>query len=61
MDGRAVSYIYASDDDGRSFYEQEYLLVHLRRTRSGLQEPGLWELPGGGLAACFRTDSCATT
>lgn len=56
MDGRAVSYIYASDDDGRSFYEQDTCLCISGRTRSGLQEPGLWELPGGGLAACFRTD-----
>lgn len=57
--GPAHCMLYASDDDGESWY----LLSEIRpgggmeHSATGLQEPGLALLPGGVLWSFFRTDT----
>lgn len=57
-EGYAVSHIFYSDDDGYTWKEsgQALTLGGQCETGTGLQEPGLIELPGGVLYAYFRTD-----
>lgn len=54
--GRAV--FFGSDDDGFTWRQLSDLisLPSMAYTRTGLQEPGVIELPGGTLYAYFRTD-----
>lgn len=54
--GRAV--FFASDDDGYTWYQtsEPISLPSMSYTGTGLQEPGILELPGGTLYAYFRTD-----
>jgi len=54
--GKAV--FYESRDDGASWRQlSDFLSIPGgAHCRSGLQEPGLYELPGGVLCAYFRTD-----
>ncbi|MBQ4354605.1 MAG: exo-alpha-sialidase [Clostridia bacterium] len=49
----------ASDDDGRTWHQiSEYImLTGGGKSSTGLQEPGVCELPGGTLYANFRTDT----
>ncbi len=57
QDFRASVYFFVSHDDGMT-WEQERGILHLTDTYSGtgLQEPGLLELPGGVLYCYCRTD-----
>ena len=58
VDGRSKAAFYASSDDGRT-WEQLSDFIALpggAHSSSGLQEPGLCELPNGTLYAYFRTD-----
>ena len=56
-DGRGSVSFFVSDDDGRSWKELwPTLTLADGNSRTGLQEPGLIELPNGVLYAYFRTD-----
>ncbi len=57
MDGRSTTQFFFSKDDGRTWTHGRATL-HLNDTYSntGLQEPGLVELPGGALYCYHRTD-----
>ena len=54
----AVSHFFYSDDDGFTWREAKQALTLGGQcgSETGLQEPGLTELPGGVLYAYFRTD-----
>ncbi|MEI6579936.1 MAG: sialidase family protein [Eubacteriales bacterium] len=53
----AVNYFYYSDDDGRSWYENDCCVsLNSPHTKVGLQEPGILELSGGMLWCWARTD-----
>jgi hypothetical protein len=57
VDWRGVAVGFLSDDDGRTWRESaDYGTLPVAHTRSGLQEPGVVELPGGRLWAWARTD-----
>ncbi|MBQ3638247.1 MAG: exo-alpha-sialidase [Clostridia bacterium] len=58
VDSREKIAVYESRDDGRSWTQiSDFLsLPGGNRSRTGLQEPGLAELPNGVLYAYFRTD-----
>lgn len=58
MDGRGQAVFFGSDDDGYTWKQlsQRISLPSMAYTETGLQEPGLTELPGGTLYAYFRTD-----
>ena len=56
MDYRAGVCFFVSDDDGKTFHELGKPLNMPVCSETGLQEPGLSELPGGALYAYFRTD-----
>lgn len=57
FDARAASCFYLSDDDGVTWRQSRSILHESGAyARSGLQEPGVVELPGGALYAYFRTD-----
>ncbi len=57
MDGRATVYFFVSEDDGKTWQQQrETLRLADTYSRTGLQEPGLAELPGGMLYCYSRTD-----
>ena len=57
VDWRAVATFFLSDDDGRTWRESaDYGTLPVVHTKSGLQEPGLVELPDGRLWAWARTD-----
>ncbi|MBM3853418.1 MAG: exo-alpha-sialidase [Verrucomicrobia bacterium] len=57
VDWRGVAVYFLSDDDGRTWRESaDYGTLPVAHTRSGLQEPGVVELPGGRLWAWARTD-----
>lgn len=58
VDGRSKAFVCASSDDGRT-WRQISDFVSLpggAHSGSGLQEPGLCELPDGTLRAYYRTD-----
>ena len=57
--GPAHMILYASDDDGVTWYKKSEVRPAggFERSRTGLQEPGLVELPDGALWAWFRTDT----
>jgi sialidase-1 len=57
IDWRAIATFFLSDDDGRTWRESaDYCTLPVVHTKSGLQEPGVVELPGGRLWAWARTD-----
>lgn len=57
VDWRAIATFFLSDDDGRTWRESAgYCTLPVVHTRSGLQEPGVVELPDGRLWAWARTD-----
>lgn len=58
MDGRSACYFFLSDDDGVTWRQSGAVLnlPNIAYSGTGLQEPGLVELPGGTLYAYFRTD-----
>ncbi|MBI5689127.1 MAG: exo-alpha-sialidase [Verrucomicrobia bacterium] len=57
VDWRGVAVFFLSDDDGRTWRESAgSVTLPVTHTRSGLQEPGVVELPGGRLWAWARTD-----
>ena len=53
---RTTSYVYYSDDNGRTWKESEWILSPIQKTRKGLQEPGVIELDNGKLMLFTRTD-----
>lgn len=56
-DWRAQATFFLSDDDGRSWRQSlTYCVFPSPHTRSGLQEPGVVELPNGVLWGYARTD-----
>ncbi len=57
-DGRSVVYFHVSDDDGRTWQRLPARLdmPALSYSSTGLQEPGVLELPNGDLYAYMRTD-----
>ena len=57
MDGRAKVVFYTSDDDGVTWSRRfGQIAVPDPRTKTGLQEPGVIELPNGVLYCYMRTD-----
>ena len=57
LDGRAVDYVYYSDDDGATWYEApDWILPSVSESRTGLQEPGVVELEDGRVMLWARTD-----
>ncbi len=57
VDWRAVATCFLSDDDGRTWRESaDYCTLPVVHTKSGLQEPGVVEMPDGRLWAWARTD-----
>ncbi len=57
FDQGGVIYFYYSDDDGYTWDKSKCMLaLPSQNTRTGLQEPGVVELPNGCLHAYFRTD-----
>jgi len=53
----AVNYFYTSDDDGRSWTENDCAVsLNSPHTKTGLQEPGILELAPGILWCWARTD-----
>jgi hypothetical protein len=57
VDWRGVAEFYLSDDDGRSWRKASgYGTLPVAHTKSGLQEPGVVELPDGVLWGWARTD-----
>jgi len=58
VDGRSKAAFFASSDDGRTWAQlSDFIaLPGGAHSSSGLQEPGLCELPNGVLWAYFRTD-----
>lgn len=56
-DWRGMTVFFLSDDDGRTWRESRtFVTLTSPHTKTGLQEPGLVELPGGTLWAWARTD-----
>jgi hypothetical protein len=57
VDWRGLAEFFLSDDDGRTWRKAKgYGSLPVAHTRSGLQEPGVIELPTGVLWAWARTD-----
>ncbi len=57
VDWRGVAEFFLSDDDGRTWRRAPgYGTLPVAHTKSGLQEPGVVELPGGVLWGWARTD-----
>lgn len=56
-DYRAITLFYYSDDNGNTWHESEDWWALPRRTRSGMQEPGVLEMLDGTLYAWSRTDT----
>lgn len=57
VDWRAIATFFLSDDDGRTWRESAgSVTLPVVHTRSGLQEPGVVELPAGRLWGWARTD-----
>ena len=66
FDGRAIALWYLSDDEGQTWREASDWWAAPLPTRSGFQEPGVVELPGGNVLTWARTDlgaqwGCAST
>ncbi len=56
-DWRGIAVFFLSDDDGRTWRESAtYCTLPVSHTKTGLQEPGAIELPGGAIWAWARTD-----
>ncbi len=56
-DGRGIVYFFSSGDDGQIWTQNwETLRMPDNASHTGLQEPGLVELPNGALYAYARTD-----
>lgn len=56
-DWRGVAFFFLSDDDGRTWREAAgHCSLPVPHTKSGLQEPGVVELPNGVLWGWARTD-----
>jgi sialidase-1 len=56
-DWRGQAVFFLSDDDGRTWRESAtFAALTIPHTRTGLQEPGVIELPGGTIWAWARTD-----
>ncbi|MDD6682108.1 MAG: sialidase family protein [Clostridiales bacterium] len=56
-DPRALAFTFYSDDDGYTWQQMDAVLaLNQPVSRTGLQEPGCVELPGGAVYAYFRTD-----
>lgn len=55
-DYHGESCFFCSEDDGRTFHAMGQMLSMPHPSETGLQEPGVIELPGGTLYAYFRTD-----
>ena len=58
-DRRALAIWYYSDDEGLTWKESDTWWALPAVTTSGLQEPGVVELPDGSIYAWFRTDQGA--
>jgi hypothetical protein len=57
IDNRAIAIFFVSDDDGHSWRETPgYVTLPSPHTNTGLQEPGLVQLPNGMLWGWARTD-----
>lgn len=58
MDSRAEAHVFYSDDDGRTWREAlgAVQLTSIGASHTGMQEPGLSELPGGVVRLHARTD-----
>ena len=57
FDERGTVFFYYSDDDGYTWNRSSTMLtLPSTHTKTGLQEPGVIELPNGVLYAYFRTD-----
>jgi len=55
--GQRIAMFFASDDDGHTWRElRTKCSIGISKSRSGLEEPNLVELPGGVLWAFARTD-----
>jgi sialidase-1 len=60
FDSRAIAVWQVSDDDGTTWKEApQWLSLPVPASRTGLQEPGLVQLPDTTLLAFFRTDQGA--
>ncbi|MDB6170602.1 MAG: repeat-like protein [Verrucomicrobia bacterium] len=58
-DGRALALWYYSDDEGASWKEADTWWGMPALSTSGLQEPGVVQLPDGSIYSWFRTDQGA--
>ena len=57
IDSRGVDFVFVSEDDGFTWTEAPgYMVLPDSYSRTGLQEPGLIDLPNGTLYAYARTD-----
>jgi len=56
FDSRAIALWYYSDDEGQTWREADTWWAMPVRSTSGLQEPGVVELPNGKLISWARTD-----
>lgn len=57
VDGRCMAVFFLSDDDGFTWrVSKDTVYPSFTDTRTGLQEPGVFETNAGGLHAYFRTD-----
>ena len=57
IDGRGVDFVFVSEDDGFTWKEVPgYMVLPDSYSQSGLQEPGIIDLPNGSLYAYMRTD-----
>ncbi len=57
MDSRGTAVFFVSKDDGRTWRQTHAMLNHPNEDcGTGLQEPGVLELPGGTLYSYFRTN-----
>jgi sialidase-1 len=59
FDARALGFWYLSDDDGATWREADTWWAIPTRSSTGLQEPGVVELPDGSLFTWARTDQGA--
>jgi sialidase-1 len=59
FDSRAIAMWYLSDDEGRTWREADTWWALPEHGRTGMQEPGVAELPDGRLISWSRTDQGA--
>lgn len=60
VESRCSAVFFLSDDDGVTWRESKDMVYpSFTETRTGLQEPGVFETNAGGLHAYFRTDKFA--